>query len=72
MTFLSENPDELCNRLHLKTQEEHGAIDTAGFDDETVALIDELLEYKSIIKTQLKYVLFNFTLSKRFCYLKKM
>lgn len=60
--FLSENPNELCDRLHLIIQEKQGGNDTNRFDNEIVAIIDKLLEYKSITAKQHKQILINFNL----------
>ena len=60
--FLSENPNELCDRLHLIIQEKQGGNDTNRFDNEIVAIVDKLLEYKSITTKQHKQILINFNL----------
>ena len=44
--FFSEIPDDLCDRKRLSFQERQGGNDTNRFDDEIVAIIDKLLEYK--------------------------
>ena len=48
--FLSENPDELCNRLKLLLQEKHAGNNSDIINDEIVAIVDKLLKYKCITK----------------------
>ena len=55
--FLSSNPNELCNRLKLLLQEKHGGNNSNLIDEEIVAIIDKLLEYKCIYKKQHKQIL---------------
>ena len=55
--FLSSNPDELCNRLKLLLQEKHAGNNSDIINDEIVAIIDKLLEYKCISKKQHKQIL---------------
>ena len=55
--FLSSDPNELCNRLKLLLQEKHGGNNPNLFDEEIVAIIDKLLEYKCISKKQHKQIL---------------
>ena len=55
--FLSENADELCDRLKLLLQEKHGGNNSDLINDEIVAIIDKLLEYKCISKKQHKQFL---------------
>ena len=55
--FLSSDPDELCNRLKLLLQEKHAGINSDIINDEIVALVDKLLEYKCISKKQHKQIL---------------
>ena len=43
--FLSEKPDDSSKRIRLIIQQKRGGKDTNGFDDEIVAIIDELIEY---------------------------
>ena len=50
--FLSSDPDELCNRLKLLLQEKHAGNNSDIINDEIVAIIDKLLEYKCISKKQ--------------------
>ena len=55
--FLSSDPDELCSRLKLLLQEKHAGNNSDIINDEIVALVDKLLEYKCISKTQHKQIL---------------
>ena len=54
---LSENADELCNRLKLLLQEEHAGNNSDIINEEIVAIVDKLLEYKCITKKQHKQIL---------------
>ena len=55
--FLSSDPNELCDRLKLILQEKHGGNFSNLIDEEIVAIIDKLLEYKCISKKQHKQIL---------------
>ena len=55
--FLSENADELCDRLKLLLQEKHAGNNSGIIDEEIVAIVDKLLEYKCIFKKQHKQIL---------------
>ena len=55
--FLSSDPDELCNRLKLLLQEKHAGYNSDIINDEIVAIVDKLLEYKCISKRQHKQIL---------------
>ena len=55
--FLSSDPDELCNRLKLLLQEKHAGNNSEIINDEIVAIIDKLLEYKFISKKQHKQII---------------
>ena len=55
--FLSENPDELCNRLKLLLQEKQAGNNSDKINDEIVAIVDKLLEYKCISKKEHKQIL---------------
>ena len=50
--FLSENPDELCDRLKLLLQEKHAGNNSDIINDEIIAIVDKLLEYKCISERQ--------------------
>ena len=53
-TFLSSDPNELCDRLKLFLQEKHGGNNSNLIDEEIVIIVDKLLEYKCISKKQHK------------------
>ena len=55
--FLSSDPDELCNRLTLLLQEKHAGNNSDLINDEIVAIVDKILEYKCISKKQHKQIL---------------
>ena len=55
--FLSSDPDELCDRLRLLLQEKHAGNKSDIINDEIVAIVDKLLEYKCITKKQHKQIL---------------
>ena len=58
--FLSSDPDELCNRLKLLLQEKHAGNNSDIINDEIVAIVDNLLEYKCISKKQHKQILIKY------------
>ena len=55
--FLSSDPDELCHRLKLLLQEKHGGNNSDIINQEIVAIVDKILEYKCISKKQPKQIL---------------
>ena len=55
--ILSSDPNELCNRLKLLLQEKHAGNNSDIINDEIVAIVDKLLEYKCISKKQHKQIL---------------
>ena len=55
--ILSSDPNELCDRLRLLLQEKHAGNNSNLIDEEIVAIIDKLLEYKCIFKKQHKQIL---------------
>ena len=55
--FLPSNPNELCERLKLLLQEKHGGNNSNLINEEIVAIIDKLIEYKCISKKQHKQFL---------------
>ena len=57
--FLSSDRDELCNRLKLLLQEKHAGNNSEIINEEIVAIVDKLLEYKCISKKQHKQILYN-------------
>ena len=52
--FLSSDPNELCDRLKLLLQEKEAGNTSDIINEEIVAIIDKLLEYKCISKKQHK------------------
>ena len=55
--FLSSDPNELCDRLRLLLLEKHGGNNSDIINDEIVAIVDKLLEYKCISEKQHKQIL---------------
>ena len=55
--FLSSDPNELCDRLKLLLQEKHAGNNSGIINDEIVAIVDKLLEYKGISKKEHKQIL---------------
>ena len=55
--FLSSDPNELCDRLKLLLQEKNAGNNSDIINDEIVAIVDKLLEYKCIPKKQHKQIL---------------
>ena len=55
--FLSSDPNELCDRIKLLLQEKQAGNNSNIINDEIVAIIDKLLEYKCISKKQHKQIL---------------
>ena len=55
--FLSSDPNELCDRLKLLLQEKYAGNNSNINNEEIVAIVDKLLEYKSISKKQPKQIL---------------
>ena len=55
--ILSSDPNELCDRLKLLLQEKNGGNNSDKINDEIVAIVDKLLEYKCISKKQHKKIL---------------
>ena len=56
-TFLSSDPDELCDRLKLLLLEKQAGNNSDIINNEIVAIVDKLLEYKCISKKQQKQIL---------------
>ena len=52
--FLSSDPDEICNKLKSLLQEKEAGFNSDIFNDEIIAIVDKLLEYKCISKKQHK------------------
>ena len=57
--FLSSDGNELCDRLKLLLQEKHAGNNSDIINDEIVAIVDKLLQYKCISKKQHKQILFK-------------
>ena len=55
--FISSDPDEHCNRLKLLLQEKHAGNNSEIINEEIVAIVHKLLEYKCISKKQHKQIL---------------
>ena len=55
--FLSSDPDDFCDRLILLLQEKHAGNNSDIINDEIVAIVDKLLEYKCITKKQHKQII---------------
>ena len=53
----SSEPNEFCDRLRLFLQEKHAGNNSDIFNQETVAIVDKLLEYKCISNKQNKQIL---------------
>ena len=54
---LSSDPDVLCNRLKFLLQEKPTGNNSDLINDEIVAMVDKLIEYKCITKNQHKQIL---------------
>ena len=55
--FLSSDPNELCDRLKLLLQEKQAGNNSDIINQEIVAIIDKMLEYRCISKKQHKQIL---------------
>ena len=55
--FLSSDPNELCDRIKILLQEKHAGNNSDIFNQEIVAIVDKLLEYKCISEKQHKQIL---------------
>ena len=64
--FLSSDANELCDRLKLLLQEKHAGNNSNIIDQEIVAIVDKLLEYKCITKKQHKQILIKCNLLHKF------
>ena len=60
--FLSENPNELCDKLRLLLQEKHAGNNSDLINEEIIAIVDKLLEYKCITKKQHKQIFTKYNL----------
>ena len=57
--FLSSDPNELCDRLKLLIQEKHAGNNSNIINEEIIAIVDKLFEYKCISKKQHEQILIN-------------
>ena len=57
--FLSSDPDEFCNRLRLLLQGKQAGNNSDIINEEIVAIVDNLLEYKCLSKKQHKQLRFT-------------
>ena len=64
--ILSSDPNELCNRLKLLLQEKHAGNNSNIINDEIVAIVDKLLEYKCISKKQHRQILIKCNLINKY------
>ena len=55
--IISSDPNEFCDRMKLLLQEKHAGNNSDIINDEIVAIVDKLLEYKCISKKQHKQIL---------------
>ena len=55
--FFPENPDKLCHRIKFLLQEKHAGNISDIFIQEIIAIVDKLIEYKSISKKHFKQIL---------------
>ena len=54
--FLSSDPDELCDRLKFLLQGKQARNNSDIIDEELVAIVDKLVEYKCISRKQQKQI----------------
>ena len=70
--ILSSNLKELCDRSELLLQKKHAGINSNTFNEEIIAIVDKLLEYKRISKKEHQQILKNCNLIKKcvclFCF----
>ena len=62
--FLSSDANELCDRIKLLLEEKQAGNKSDIINNEIVAIVDKLLEYKYISKKQHKQILLKCTLLK--------
>ena len=55
--FLSSDPDEICKRLKLLLREKQAENNSDIINQEIVAIVDNILEYKCISKKQHRQIL---------------
>ena len=66
--FLSSAPDELCDRLKLTLQEKPAGNNSDITNEEIIAIVDKLLEYKCIFKKQHEQILIECNLIYSYVY----
>ena len=66
-SFLSSNPNGRCVRMKILLQEKHAGINYDNIKEETVAIVDKLLEYKVISKKQHIFLINEFHILDIFC-----
>ena len=54
--ILLENPNDLCDRLRILLLEKHAGNNSDLYNEEIIAIVDKLLEYKCITKKQHKQI----------------
>ena len=59
LLFLSSDSIELCDKLKLFLQEKHAGNNSDIINQEIIAIVEKLLEYKCISKKQHKQILFK-------------
>ena len=64
--FLSSDPDELCDRLKLLLREKHAGNSSHIINQEIVAIVDKLLEYKCISKKKHEQILIKCNLINKY------
>ena len=52
----SKKPNELCDRICLIIHEKHAAKDTKRFDDESLVMVDKLLEKNALLPVHTKMI----------------
>ena len=60
MIFVSSIRNDFCNWLKLLVQEKQAGNESDVFNQEMVAIVDKLLEYKCITSTQHKKIIKKF------------
>ena len=55
--FLTSDTDELCDRITLLLQEKHAGNESDIFNDQIVAIVDKLFEYKCMSRKEHKQIL---------------
>ena len=55
--FSSSDPDELCHRLKLLLQEKHAGNNSNTNNEQIIAIVEKLLEYKCMSKKEHRQIL---------------